>query len=138
MNAGVFAALLAVGYTGEQRIDPAVGLLVAGIVVMGAWHVVRASLDELMDRDLGPETAQRIQDAIRAAVPEAREVRELRTRRAGRRSFVDLTVAFDRRLPFAEAHKLSERVRRAVREAVPGSEVQVHADPDPLVPGDHP
>ena len=46
-------------------------------------------------------------------------------------------VAFDRNLPFAEAHRLSERAVRAVRDVVPGADVTVHADPDPLLPEDH-
>ena len=137
MNLGVFVALILVRLTGEARIDPVVGLGVAGIVVASSFHVIKASLDELMDRDLGPEVDAAIRAAISKAVPEAREVRELRTRRAGRLRFVDLTVAFDRSLPFAEAHLLSERARQAVQAAVPGAEVQVHADPDPLLPADH-
>ncbi|HVG93491.1 MAG TPA: cation diffusion facilitator family transporter [Planctomycetota bacterium] len=137
MNAGVFAALLAVRLTGAPWIDAAVGLGVAGIVVRSSWSVLKASLDELMDRDMGPAVERDIRSAIAQGVPEARVVRDVKTRRAGPNRFVDLTVGFDRRLAFAEAHRLSEKVRRAVAEAVPGAEVNVHADPDPLVPADH-
>ena len=137
MNAGVFVALLLVKWTGEARIDPVVGLGVAGIVVFSSFNVLKASLDELMDRHLGPGVEAEIRAAIEKEVPEARGVRELRTRRAGRFRFVDQTVAFDRQLTFSQAHLLSERARHAVQAAVPGAEVQVHADPDPLIPADH-
>jgi ferrous-iron efflux pump FieF len=137
MNSGVFAALVAVRLTGAQWIDAAVGLGVAGIVVRSSWSVLRASLDELMDRDMGPVVERDIRGAISRDVPEARVVRDVKTRRAGRNRFVDLTVGFDRRLAFEQAHRLSEKVRRAVADAVPGAEVSVHADPDPLLPDDH-
>ncbi len=138
MNAGVFVALGLVRWTGAQWIDPAVGLAVAAIVLQSSWNVIRASLDDLMDKELGPAVETQIREAVVKAVPEARQVTELRTRRAGRSRFADLTVAFDRALSFAEAHRLSERVRSAVAEAVPGAEVQVHADPHPLLPEDSP
>jgi ferrous-iron efflux pump FieF len=137
-NVGILGAMLAMRATGARWIDPVVGLAVAAVVLRSSWGVVRASLDELMDRELGGGAEDAVRQAIARLVPEAREVRELKTRRAGRLRFVDLTVAFDRTLPFAEAHRLSERVRAAAREAVPGAQVQVHADPDPVLPGDHP
>lgn len=138
MNAGVFAALGVVALTGWTWVDPVVGLGVAFLVLKSSWSVIRASVDELMDRDLGADVETEVRAAVARGVPEARGLRALRTRRAGRRRFVDLTVALDRRLPFADAHRLSERARAAVREAVPDAEVTVHADPDPLLPDDHP
>jgi ferrous-iron efflux pump FieF len=137
-NVGVLAALVAVRATGLPWIDAATGLAVALLVLASSWSVIHASIDELMDRDLGCTVEAAVRDTIAREVPEARRISDLRTRRAGRLRFVDLTVAFDRDLPFADAHRLSERVRSAVRHAVPGAEVQVHADPHPVLPGDHP
>ncbi len=137
MNLGVFVALGIGRFVDAPWIDPVVGLLVAWLVLRSSWHVIRASLDELMDRDLGDDIHTTIRRAVIERVPEAREIRSLRTRRSGRARFVDLMVAFDRNLPFAEAHRLSERAVRAVREVVPGADVTVHADPDPLLPADH-
>lgn len=138
MNAGVFLAVGAVSLTGWTWVDPVTGLFVAAIVLRSSWSVLRASLDELMDRDLGPDVETAVRAAVEREVPEARAVTDLRTRRAGRRRFVELTVAFDRGLPFADAHRLSERARSAARRAVPDAEVTVHADPHPRHPGDHP
>jgi ferrous-iron efflux pump FieF len=138
MNLGVLVALAFAAWTGATWIDPAVGLAVAALVLRSSWSVIRASLDDLMDKDLGPGVEATIRGAVERAVPEARSLPEIRTRRAGRSRFVDLTVALDRRLSFSDAHRLSERVRSAVREAVPDALVTVHADPDPLLPEDSP
>jgi ferrous-iron efflux pump FieF len=138
MNLGVFAALALVVWTGADWLDPVVGILVAGLVLWSSWSVIRGSLDELMDADLGADVSARIAECVARAVPESRGIGEMRTRRAGRARFVDLTVSFDRALSFAEAHRLSERVRKAVLDAVPGALVQVHADPHPLLPEDAP
>ena len=138
MNGGVLASLLLERFTHWEWLDPVVGLLVAAIVLKSSWTVLRASMDELMDRDLGARVEDEIRRAVLAVVPEARDVRSIRTRRSGRARFVDLMVAFDRDLSFAEAHRLSERARSAVLTAVPDADVSVHADPDPLLPDDHP
>jgi ferrous-iron efflux pump FieF len=137
MNAGVFVALGAISLTGQTWIDPVTGLLVAFLVLKSSWSVIKASLDELMDRGLGGDVEIAVREAVIRCVPEAQGVSEIKTRRAGRLRFVDLTVAFDRNLSFSDAHQLSERAKDAVRIAVPGAEVQVHADPHPLLPGDH-
>ena len=137
MNAGVFVALGLQHLFEASWIDAVVGLLVAGLVLRSSWNVLRASLDELMDRHLGVDVSTSIRQGVGRDVPEAREIKTLRTRRSGRARFVDLTVALDRGLSFAEAHRLAEKVARAVRAAVPGADVTVHADPDPILPGDH-
>lgn len=137
MNTGVFVALGLQRIFDAPWIDAVVGLLVAGLVLKSSWNVLRASLDELMDHHLGAEVSTAIRAGVARDVPEAREIRSLRTRRSGRARFVDLTVALDRGLPFADAHRLSEKVARAVRAAVPEADVTVHADPDPILPGDH-
>jgi ferrous-iron efflux pump FieF len=89
-----------------------------------------------MDESLDAEQVARIRAVIAERVPEARDVHDLRTRRAGPDVFVDLHVAFDRDMSFVRAHRLSEDVREAIRTAFPGAQVQVHADPHPLLPGD--
>jgi len=136
MNLGVLVALIAMKVTGQAWIDGVVSILVALIVVYAAVTVLRRSVSELMDSSLGDEKHAEILDAIAERVPEARDVHELRSRKSGPDIFVDLHVAFDRELSFPEAHLLSERVRRAIEDAVPTAQVHVHADPYPLLPED--
>jgi ferrous-iron efflux pump FieF len=125
-----------VAWTGAAWVDVAVALLVAGIVLGTAVRVVLRSADELMDKGLPPEEVATILEAVGREVPQARDVHDLRTRKSGPSVFVDLHVRFDRGLSFVEAHRLSERVVRAIQRARPGVEVHVHADPDPEYPSD--
>jgi ferrous-iron efflux pump FieF len=136
MNLAVLGGIVAVRETGLLWIDAALGLAVAGLVLRASWVVVRSSIDELMDRALPEETMATVRDVISKEVPEVRGVHDLRARRAGPTRFVDLHVSLDRRLSFPEAHRISERVVRAIEAALPGTVVQVHADPDPMEPAD--
>jgi ferrous-iron efflux pump FieF len=135
-NVGVLAGILAMRHTGLAWIDAALGLVVAGLVLKASWGVIRGSMDELMDRSLPDDDVARVRAVIAAEVPEVRGVHDFRSRRAGPTRFVDLHVSIDRRLSFPDAHRISERVVRAVEAALPGTSVQVHADPDPMRPDD--
>ncbi len=132
MNGGVFFAVGAVSLTGQAWIDPVTGLFVAFLVLKSSWGVMRASVDELMDRDLGRET---VEDGRGGGAPRraggARRDRVAHPSGRPRALRRPLTVAFDRELSFAAAHRLSERARTAVKAAVPDAEVSVHADPAP-------
>jgi ferrous-iron efflux pump FieF len=136
MNSAVLCALIAVRTTGLAWIDPVAGLVVAGVVLRSSAGVIKSSLDELMDRELPEDVVATVRAAVAAAVPEVREMHDLRTRRAGPRRFVDVHVSLDRTLSFPDAHRLSERVAKAISDALPGAQVQVHADPYPLRPDD--
>lgn len=138
MNLGVLGALVAVRMTGLHWIDGAVSCVVAVIVLHTAFVVLRRSTHELMDVSLGDEQHTAIRAAIAEHVPEARDVHRIRSRKSGPDIFVDMHVAFDRTLPFPEVHRLSERVRIAVEDAVPGAQVHVHVDPYPFLPEDEP
>ena len=136
MNLGVLASLVAVQFTDEDRIDGVVSIFVALIVLRTAVGVLRKSARELMDTSLSDDEHEQIMQVIRKAVPEARDVHNLRTRKSGPDVFVDMHVGFDRTLTFPQAHLLSERVQAAVARAIPGAQVHVHADPHPFLPED--
>src|SRR5205807_96862 len=64
-NIGVVAAILLVSWAGWIRADPIIALLVALVLVVSAWSVFRASLDQLMDHELPGEERQKIIAIVR-------------------------------------------------------------------------
>lgn len=136
MNFGVLLSLVVGRLTGWTWVDGLVSCLVALIVLYASLTILRGSVHELMDVSLPEERHAEIRAAIAAAVPEVRDIHKLRTRKSGPDVFVELHVAFDRELSFPAAHKLSELVALTIERAVPGAQVQVHADPHPYLPED--
>ena len=135
-NGGVLLALVLIEVTGWQWIDGAVASVVSLVVIGTAVHVLRRSAGELMDRGLPPEEVDALIAAVREEVPEIRGLHDIRTRRAGPTVFMDCHVQLDRELSFVESHRLAERVRMAIERSFPDAVVNVHADPDPLLPDD--
>jgi cation diffusion facilitator family transporter len=112
-----------------EAADSVAALVVAGIVVWVGWRLGKRNVDALLD-SVRPE--ERLLVAQRAAaVPGVREVRQVRMRRSGAESFVDLTLTVDRGTPLERAHDIAAAAEEAVRSALPRADVVVHVDPVP-------
>jgi len=134
-NAGVLAAIVAVGWTGLLWLDPVAGAAVALFLLVQAGRIAHAALDMLMDRELPEAERARIIEIARAH-PEVRDIHDLRTRAAGPDRFIQCHMTLDADLPLRQAHMVAAAVSREIRDAFPDAEVIIHQDPagihDPL------
>lgn len=108
--------------------DPIIGLLVAGILSLSAWHVFRQSYDQLMDRELPDADRERIK-AIVMGNSEVRNLHDLRTRAAGLHTFIQLHIELDPAISLTRAHEVSDQVEHELCAAFPNAEVIIHQDP---------
>lgn len=126
--------LLGVGLawaTGRWWLDPLLALLVAGHILLMGLRLVRESLGGLMDEGLGPEELERIREVLKAHLAQgALEVHDLKTRRAGPRSFLEFHLVVPGRMSVEEAHQLCDRLEEALKQAVPGLVVTIHVEPE--------
>lgn len=117
------------GWPGLHRADPLAALVVAGIVVWISARLGKRTVDVLLDT--APAGARAEVERAVAGVDGVLSVDRVRTRRAGNRTFVDLTIAVPRTVPFERVHDVSDRVEQAVRGILPGADVMVHMEPRP-------
>jgi ferrous-iron efflux pump FieF len=127
-NLGVVAALVIAGVWGWTLADPLIGLGIALIIAWGALSILRGSYDELMDREFDDTERARIKDIVRKH-GDVVSVHDLRTRRAGHRSFIQLHLELPPQMTLIEAHRISDEVEDAIKEAFPDAEVLTHQDP---------
>ncbi|HKK36565.1 MAG TPA: cation diffusion facilitator family transporter [Paracoccaceae bacterium] len=125
---GAIVALAASRWLGLPQVDSVVGLAAAAILVAGAGRIASGAWNALMDRGAEPETLATLQ-RIAETHPGLAGFHDLKTRRAGRRLFVQIHVEIDGRLPLREAHDIGAALRRRMLEAFPDAEVIVHKDP---------
>ncbi len=135
-NVGVVVAILISTKLGWVLADPLIALLVAAVLVGSAWLVFRQSLDQLMDHELPKEDRARIIAVIRRH-PEVRALHELKTRKAGLSTFIQVHIELDPAMPLARAHAISDAVEAELCAEFPSAEVIIHQDPAGLevVPG---
>ncbi len=127
-NLGVIAALLLSTYLGWQLADPIIGFVIAGVLFLTAWSVLRRSLDQLMDRELPEHERERIKKVV-LSHHEVKGLHDLRTRAAGTQSFIQLHVEMDSALNLGEAHEASDEIEKELRAAFPNAEILIHLDP---------
>lgn len=128
INIGVIIALLASNWFNAPFIDPIVGILLAGVLIRGAWEIAGNASRQLMDAEFSPEDRNRIRE-IALEHPQINDIHDLRTRRAGLDSFIQLHIELDGNMNLREAHEIADEVELAIQNAFPEAEVLIHQDP---------
>lgn len=127
-NGGVILALVLAGVFGWAIADPVIGLVLAAIIAFGAISILRGSYDELMDREFDDADRARIKEIV-ASHKEVISLHDLRTRRSGHRSFIQLHLELSPQMTLLDAHRVSDEVEEAIRRVFPDAEVLTHQDP---------
>ena len=128
MNLAVIAALVLTEAIGWPQIDPLFGLGVVLVLLYSAFGVARHALDMLMDRELPAEQRAYIR-RLALDHPGARNVHDLRTRRAGADVFIELHLELDGELSLEQAHAITHEVEARIRAAFPAADITVHQEP---------
>lgn len=128
-SVGVLVGLVAVVATGYPILDPIVAGLVALNILWSGWTMVRESVDGLMDRAAPPELARQIRALISAHGAGALEAHDVRTRHAGRATFIDFHLVVPGEMSVQESHDICDRLENAIETEVEGAVVVIHVEP---------
>jgi cation diffusion facilitator family transporter len=129
-SAGVLAGLLLALATGWMVLDPLLAALVAVNVLWSGGRLMRESLGGLMDEAASPEVVERIRHVISKEGQGALEAHDLRTRHAGRATFVDFHLVVPGRMSVTQAHDICDRIERALKDEIGQATITIHVEPD--------
>ncbi len=127
-NCGVLLSLTLVNFTGIVRFDSVFAIILGLLILVGAFRIGLVSVNMLLDRNL-PE---RITEGILRTAMETGgvlSVHGLRTRQAGKVRFVQMHLVMDGGVSLEDAHRISDQVEQQIKEAYPGTDVIIHAEP---------
>jgi ferrous-iron efflux pump FieF len=128
LNASVLLALVLESSLKLPVIDPVFGGVVGIWITYSAARLARASLTQLMDRELSDEERARIR-AIAQAHPDVVAAHDLKTRVAGPTAFIQIHIEMDGAISLLRAHEISDEVEASLRKAYPQAEIIIHQDP---------
>lgn len=128
-SVAVVCGLVVVWATGVQFLDPIIAIIVGAHIIWIGLHLIRRSVDGLMDHALSPDEQERIRETIRAHAPPKSAFHALRTRQAGTRKFADFHLLVAGATTVSAAHQMGEKIEDALRSAIPGLEVTIHIEP---------
>jgi cation diffusion facilitator family transporter len=117
-------------WTGQvwlERGDAVAALILAFAMLLAALRVGKRSSDVLLDaapRGLVSDIEKRTQqvDGVLSA-------KQVRVRRVGPTTFVDMSIAVERATTFEESHRIASAVETVVQSLLPHADVLVHVDP---------
>ena len=129
-SVGVVVGLIAAVLTGWRILDPALAVIVALNILWQGWHVIGSSVQGLMDRAVDKDEHIRIRDIISANSRGALEVHDLKTRIAGRATFIEFHLIVDGEMSVRESHVICDRIEEALRAEIPSVRITIHVEPD--------
>ena len=129
-SAGVIAGVSLVAATGLLWFDPLLAALTAANILWSGGRLVRASVGGLMDEAVQPELLGRIRDSLSASAEGAIEAHDLRTRHAGRLTFIEFHLVVPGAMRVDEAHAICDRVEAALKAEVDGAVITIHVEPE--------
>jgi len=129
-SAGVLVGVGLVALTGWLVLDPALAALVALNILWSGLRMVLQSMSGLMDEAASPDVLARIRALIATYAEGALEAHDLRTRHAGRTTFIDFHLVVPGTMSVAEAHEICDRIEAALKRDVEGAVIIIHVEPD--------
>jgi len=128
-SAGVILGVGLVALSGWNWLDPAIALLVAANIVWTGWQLMQRSASGLMDVALPTEQRILIARILDKYIEHGIAFHALRTRQAGRRSFISFHALVPGQWTVQKAHEWVERIELDLRHAVPECHITSHIEP---------
>jgi len=127
---GVLGGVGVAALSGIAILDPILAALVALNILWAGWGLMKESLSGLMDEAIPPATLGAIRKIISTESVGAIEAHDLRTRRAGRMTFIDFHLVVSGDTTVSAAHEICDNLERAIRQEIGEALITIHVEPD--------
>ena len=133
---GVVTGVALVLLTGVLRLDPLVAACTAAYVLWSGVDLIGASVGGLMDMAPADGTVERIAAVLAANGAGAIEAHDIRTRQAGRQTFVQFHLVVPGSMTVDAAHDICDRIEHALQADMDHLIVNIHVEPESKVKAD--
>ena len=128
-SVGVVAGLVIVATTGSLWIDPVVAIAVGVHIIVEGYRLVRASVDGMMDGALVEDRLANIKSTLDAFAERDVTYKNLKTRRAGTISFIQVDILVPRQWTVGQGHDVLDEIESRLASIVPGANIVTHLEP---------
>lgn len=129
-SAGVLFGLLAALLTGWAILDPLLAIIVALNILWQGGKVINSSVQGLMDVGVEPKESARIREIVSQNGDGAIEAHDLRTRLAGRVTFIEFHLVVPSAMTVGASHDICDRIEGAIRKEIPHARIVIHVEPE--------
>jgi cation diffusion facilitator family transporter len=129
-SVGVLVGVGLVTLTGILWLDPLLAALTAVNIIFSGWRLLRESVGGLMDEAVPPATMERIRRIVAEQASGAIEAHDLRSRHAGRHTFLEFHLVVPGDMRVREAHEICDRIEAALKAELEGAIITIHVEPE--------
>jgi cation diffusion facilitator family transporter len=126
---GVAGGIALMNLTGFPVIDPIIAILVATLIGTEAYHLSRSALSQLLGAGIPMEERRKIKEVLERFRDNIIDYHEIKTRKAGCNTFINLHITIDKNLTVKESHTLEEFIEYQLGLAIKNANVNIHIDP---------
>jgi ferrous-iron efflux pump FieF len=129
-NGAILMALALISYTGEQLIDPILGVGIAIYMIYSAFPIIKEGVLMLLDAALSADEIESIQKIIENE-PVISAYHDLKTRESGSHVFISVHAVFNVSISLYDAHLISDRIEDKIRKLFTDKKthILIHMDP---------
>jgi cation diffusion facilitator family transporter len=123
---GIFLAV----YTGQFLLDPLLAAATGVYVLWSGMRMISSSVSGLMDTAPEPEVVRRIKELVGNSAAGAIEAHDLRTRHAGRLTFLEFHLVVPGSMTVAAAHMICDRIEDTLKAEMGHLMITIHVEPE--------
>ena len=127
---GVLIGVSLVLATGIIWLDPLIAALTAVYILVSGFFLIQESVGGLMDAAPAAEIVARIRAIVGLHAEGAIEAHDLRTRHAGRLTFLEFHLVVPATMTVAAAHDICDRIEAALKAEMEGLMITIHVEPE--------
>lgn len=127
---GVAVGLVLVIVTGQPLFDAVLAVLVGLNILWSGWKLLARSVGGLMDISVPKDQLETIRQIIGRHADGAIEAHDVRTRQAGKMTFIDFHLVVPGAMTVEDAHAICDRIEGALKMLLEDTMVTIHVEPE--------
>lgn len=126
---GVVGGILMVALTGWLRLDAIVAIAVGIHILIEGHHLIRSSVDGMMDSAMDEESLASIRASLDNFAGRGIAYKNLKTRRAGVESFIQVDILVPRHWSVGQGHDVLDEIEAGLTAILPHAAIVTHLEP---------
>jgi len=129
-STGIAAGMILAVSTGRLVLDPLLAGATGVYVLWSGMRMISVSVSGLMDTAPEPAVMQRIRELVATSASGAIEAHDLRTRHAGKLTFLDFHLVVPGSMTVAAAHSICDRIESTLKAEMGHLMITIHVEPE--------
>lgn len=127
----VLIGLFCVKLTGNTIYDPIIAIVVAIIIFTAGFKICEDAKDSLLDKSLSEKENFQIKEIINKYIQNGViSLKSLRTRKAGLKKNIEITLVVERTMHISASHKLCDEIEAKIEDCLHNTDISIHLEPN--------